>query len=129
MNSISKSISSIQSLSCVSLFVTPWSVACQPSLSIINAQSLLKFMSMELVMPSNHLILCRHLLCPPSIFPLRPHWGCAGPACLRVCFQSHPVEKLLSHPAIHPETAPFLRNLRCKRPQGFDLNYKSRNMI
>lgn len=60
---------------------------------------------------------------------LRPHWGCAGPACLRVCFQSHPVEKLLSHPAIHPETAPFLRNLRCKRPQGFDLNYKSRNMI
>ena len=69
MNSISKSISSIQSLSCVSLFVTPWSVACQPSLSIINAQSLLKFMSMELVMPSNHLILCRHLLFPPLIFP------------------------------------------------------------
>ena len=50
------------------LFVTPWTAACQASLSITNTWSLLKLMSTELVMPSNHLILC-HLLLPPSIFP------------------------------------------------------------
>ena len=49
---------SVQSLSCVQLFATPWTVACQPSLSITNSQSLLKLMSMELEMPSNHLIIC-----------------------------------------------------------------------
>ena len=61
--------SSIQSLSCVRLFVTPWTAAHQASLSITNSQSLLKLMSIESVMPSNHLILCRPLLLPPSIFP------------------------------------------------------------
>ena len=50
---------SIQSLSCVQLFVTPWTVACQASLSITNSQSLLKLMPIETVMPSNHLILCQ----------------------------------------------------------------------
>ena len=50
--------SSVQLLSCVQLFVTPWTAACQASLSIINSWSLLKLMSTELVMPSNHLILC-----------------------------------------------------------------------
>ena len=54
--------SSVQSLSGVRLFVTPWTAACQPSLSITNSQSLPKLMSVELVMPSNHLILCH----PPS---------------------------------------------------------------
>ena len=49
--------SSVQSLSCVRLFVTPWTAACQASLSITNSRSLLKFMSIESVMPSNHLIL------------------------------------------------------------------------
>ena len=53
---------------CVWLFVTPWTVECQASLSITNSQSLLKLMSIELVMPSNHLILCPLLLLP-SIFP------------------------------------------------------------
>ena len=48
---------------------TPWTAACQPSLSITNFQSLLKLMSIESVMPSNHLILCHPLLLPPSIFP------------------------------------------------------------
>ena len=62
-------ISSVQSLSCVQLFVTPLSAARQASLSITNSQSLLKLMSIELVMPSNHLILCHSLLLPPSIFP------------------------------------------------------------
>ena len=61
--------SSVQSLSCVQLFATPWTAACQASLSITNSWSLLKLMSIELVMPSNHLILCRPLLLPPSIFP------------------------------------------------------------
>ena len=61
--------SSVQSLSLVRLFVTPWAMACQASLSITNSQSLLKLMSIELVMPSNHLILCRLLLLLPSIFP------------------------------------------------------------
>jgi len=51
------------------LFVTPWTAACQASLSITNSQSLFKLMSIELVMPSNHLILCWPLLLPPSIFP------------------------------------------------------------
>ena len=61
-------VSSVQSLSRVRLFVTPWTTAHQASLSITNSWSLLKLMSIESVMPSNHLILCRPLLLPPSIF-------------------------------------------------------------
>ena len=61
--------SSVQLLSHVQLFVTPWTAGCLASLPITNSQSLLKLMSMELVMPSNHLILCHPLLFPPSIFP------------------------------------------------------------
>ena len=61
--------SSVQSLSCVRLFVTPWTAAHQASLSITNSWSLLKLMSVGLVMPSNHLILCCPLLLLPSIFP------------------------------------------------------------
>ena len=51
------------------LIATPWTAAHQASLSITNSQSLLKLMSMESVMPSNHLSLCPPLLLPPSIFP------------------------------------------------------------
>ena len=61
--------SSVQSLSCVLLFATPWTTAHQASLSITNYWSLLKLMSVEPVMPFNYLILCRPLLLPPSIFP------------------------------------------------------------
>ena len=61
--------SSVQSLSRVQLFATPWTAACQASLSITNSRSLLKLMSIESVMPSNHFILCRPLLLLPSIFP------------------------------------------------------------
>ena len=61
--------SSVQSLSRVQLFATPWTSACQPSLSITNCWSLPKPMFIELVMPSNHLILSRPLLLLPSIFP------------------------------------------------------------
>ena len=61
--------SSVQSLSRVRLFVTPWTAVCQASLSIPNFWSLLKLMSIESVMPSNHLILCCPLLLLSSIFP------------------------------------------------------------
>ena len=61
--------SSVQSLSCVQLFVTPWTGALQASLPITNSRSLFKLMSIELVMPSNCLILCCLLLLLPSIFP------------------------------------------------------------
>ena len=63
------SVFSVQSLSRVQLFVTPWTAARQASLSITNSRSLLKLISIELVMLSNHLILCRPLLLLPSIFP------------------------------------------------------------
>ena len=59
----------VQSLSHVWLFATPWTAARHASLSITKSRSLLKLMSIELVTPSNHLILCRPLLLPPSIFP------------------------------------------------------------
>ena len=60
---------SVQWLSHVQLFVTPWTAACQACLSITNSRSLLKLMSIELVIPSNHLILCPLLLFLPLIFP------------------------------------------------------------
>ena len=62
-------LSSLQLLSRVQLFVTPGTAACQASLSITNSWSLSKLMSIESVMPSNHVILCRPLLLSPSIFP------------------------------------------------------------
>ena len=61
--------SSVQSLSHVQLFATPWTAACQASLSITSSWSLLRLMSIESVIPSNHLILSHHLLLLPSIFP------------------------------------------------------------
>ena len=67
--SLSSFFSSVQLLSCVWLFATPWTAAHQASLSITNSQSLLKLMSTVSVMPSYHLILCCPLLLPPSIFP------------------------------------------------------------
>ena len=63
---IAKSVSSVT----VRIFVTQWTAAHQASLAITNSQSLLKLMSIELVMPSKHLILCRPLFLPPSIFPV-----------------------------------------------------------
>ena len=68
-NTWSVQFSSVQSLSHVHLFVTPWTAACQASLSITNLRSPPKPISIESVMPSNHLILYRPLLLPPSIFP------------------------------------------------------------
>ena len=62
-------LSSVQSISRVQLFATPWTATHKASLSITNSWSLLKLMSIESVMPSNHLIFCYPLLLPPSIFP------------------------------------------------------------
>ena len=71
-----RSLSSVQSLSCVRLFATPWTTARQASLSITNSRSPPKPMSIELVMPSKHLILCRPLLLLLSIFPsIRVFWN------------------------------------------------------
>ena len=69
MNLKQDQFGSVQSLSHIQLFVTPRTEARQASLFITNSQSLLKLMSIESVMPSNHLILCHPLLLPPSIFP------------------------------------------------------------
>ena len=60
---------SVQLLNCDQLFATPWTAAHQASLSITSSWSLLRLMSIESVMPSNHLILCHPFLLPPSIFP------------------------------------------------------------
>ena len=62
-------ISSVQLLSHVQFFVTPWTAAHQASLSIANSWSLLKLMSIDSVIPSNHLIICHPVLLPPSVFP------------------------------------------------------------
>ena len=64
------SVNSVQSLSRVQLFATPWTAARQASLSITNSRSSLRLKSIKSVMPSSHLILCHPLLCLPSIFPL-----------------------------------------------------------
>ena len=64
-----QTFSSVLSLSRVQLFMTPWTTARQASQSVSNSQSLVKLMSIELVMPSNHLILCLPLLLPSLVFP------------------------------------------------------------
>ena len=69
INYMNQAFSSVQLLSCVQLFVTTWTAARQASLSITNSWSLLKLMSIESGMPSNHLILCHLLLLLPSIIP------------------------------------------------------------
>ena len=74
--------SSVQSLRHVQLFVTPWTVSRQASLSITNSWNLLKLMSIELVMPSNHLILCHPLLLP-SIFPSIRVFSSGSVLCIR----------------------------------------------
>ena len=76
-------LTSVQSLSCARLFVTPWTAARQASLSITNSWSLLKIMSIESVMPSNHLILCCSLLLPPSIFPSIRVFSNESAVCIR----------------------------------------------
>ena len=75
--------SSVQSLSPVRLFATLWTTAHQASLSITDSWSLLRLMSIELVMPSNHLILCCPLLLPPSIFPSMRVFSSESVLCIR----------------------------------------------
>ena len=75
--------SSVQLLSCVRLFATPWTAVCQASLSITNSWSLLTLMSIESVMPSNYLILCHPLLLPPSNFPSISVFSNESALCIR----------------------------------------------
>ena len=70
--------SSVQLCSCVQLFVTPWTAARQASLSITDSQSLIKVMSIELVMPSNHLILCLQFFPAPGSFQMSQFFISAG---------------------------------------------------
>ena len=84
--------SSVQSLSHVQLFATPWTAAHQASLSITNSWSLLKLKSIELVMPANHLVLCHPILLLPSIF-----------ASIRI-FSNEPAYITLFHPKTHTHT-------------------------
>ena len=74
---------SVQSLSGVHLFATPWIAACQASLSINNSQNLLKLMSIESGIPSNHLILCYPLILSPSIFPSNRVFSRESVLCIR----------------------------------------------
>ena len=80
---LSYQFSSVQSLSRVRLFVTPWTTACQASLSITSSRSLPKPMSIQSMMPSNHLILCRPLLLLPSIFPSVTVFSSESVLCIR----------------------------------------------
>ena len=80
---VSYQFSSAQSLGSVQLFATPWTAACQASLTIINSQSLLKLLSIESVMPYNHLILCCPLLLLPSIFPSIRIFSSESLVCIR----------------------------------------------
>ena len=73
----------VQWLSCVQLFATPWTAAHQASLYFTISQSLLRLMSIESVMPSNHLILCHPLLLPPSIFPSIRVFSNESAVCIR----------------------------------------------
>ena len=76
-------LSSVQSLSRVQLFATPWTAAHQASLSITNSSSLFKLMFIESMMPCNHLILCCPLLLPPSIFPSITVFSNQSALCIR----------------------------------------------
>ena len=80
---LSAQFSSVQSLSSVRIFATPWTTACQASLSITNTRNLPKFMFIESVMPSNHLVLYRPLLLQPSIFPSTRVFSNESALCIR----------------------------------------------
>ena len=90
-------ISSVQSLSHVQLFVTPWTTACQAFVSITNSRSLLKLMSIKLVILSNHLILCCPLLFPPSIFSNESVLHIRWPKCWSFSFNISPSNE---HPGL-----------------------------
>ena len=115
-----ESISSVQSLCLARRFATPWTTACQASLCITNSQSFLKLMSIESVVPSNRLILCRPPLLLPSIFPSirvfsnesalhirwRKYWSSIGVSLQY--FHFHPITPHLVHFFPHTTVHPIL---------------------
>ena len=117
--SMTMSVSSVTQL-CPSLR-PPWTVVCQASLSITNSQSLLKLMSIELVMPSNHLILCLPLLLPPSIFPSIRVFSNKSVLCIR-----WPKYYLCTNTVCHRDSPFFLRTVRALiKAMGKTLNQLS----
>ena len=118
MTQPSVQFSAVQSLSRVGLFMTPWTAARQASLLITNSLSLCKFMSIELVMPSNHLILCRPLLLPPSICPSIRVFSNESTLCMRwpkywsfsfsiIFFQRNPRADLLQNGLVGSPCSPW----------------------
>ena len=113
---------SVQSLSHVWLFTTPWTAACQASLSITNSRSLLKLISIELVMPSNRLILCRPLLLRPSIFPSIGAFSNESALCIRwpkywnFSFNISPSNSLEEMIELYPGERQILKFLLCGDP-------------
>ena len=117
--------SSIQSLSCVRLFATPWTAACQASLSVTNSRSLLKLMSIE---PSNHLFFCYPLLLLRSIFPsirvfsnesvLRIRW----PKCWSFSFTISPSEEYSGQSSFRMDWFDLLAGL-CSQNYGFSSSH------
>ena len=95
--SVKCSCGSVQSLSHVLLFATPWAAACQASLSVTNSWSLLKLMSVKSVMPSNHFIFCHPLLLVPSIFPSIRVFSKESVLCIR----AKVLEFQLQHQSFH----------------------------
>ena len=127
-------VSSVQSLSCVQLFVTPWTEAHQASLPITNSRSLLKFMSIESVMPSNHLNLCHPLLLLPSIFTSIRIFSSESTLCIKSMMPSnhlnlcHPFLRL---PSIFPSIRIFAKEsvlyIRWPRYWSFSFNISPSN--
>ena len=109
--------SSVQSLSCVRLFATPRTTACQASLSITNSWSLPKPMSIESVMPSSHLILCHPLLLLPSIFPSITVFSIESTLCIRwpnYCRFSFNISPSNEHPGLISFRMDWLDSLQSK---------------
>ena len=103
-------LSSVQLLSCVQLFTTPWTAACRASLSITNSWSLIKLMSIKSVMPSNNLILCYLLLLPSSIFPRIKIFSNESALHIR-CVDHNKLWKILKEMGIPDRLTCLLRNL------------------
>ena len=120
----SKLFSSVQWLSRVRFFATPWTAAHQDSLSITNSQSLPKLMSINSVMPSNHLILCHLLFLLPSIFPSIRVFLYESPLCIRWpkhwSFSSS-ISPSNEHPGLISFRTDWLDLLAVQRPDLSDL--------
>ena len=131
---------SVQSLSWVQLFATPWSAACQASLSITNSQSLLKLMFIQSVMPSSHLLLCHPLLLAPSIFPSTKVFSRESVLCIRwpkywgfsfsiISFQRNPRADLLQNGLVGSPCSPRDSQESSPTPQFKSINFSALSFL